>query len=125
MGSPLIPYKTDENSSKTSETENNKPVTSKPVVTKDTKPVRDKKDLRGHADIQYIGGHKMYPESGKTKIFFYDDCFELGAKREKTVLSIPYSDIISLENMDERKIAAVWLCLAYLAHCGKNDTYTR
>jgi hypothetical protein len=98
MGSPLIPYKTDENSKSNSEIANNKPLTSKPA--------HDKKDLRGYGDILYVGGHKMYPKGGETMIFLYDDCFELGAKREKTVLSIPYSDIISLDNMDETKISA-------------------
>ncbi|HEX9318247.1 MAG TPA: hypothetical protein VF884_04860 [Nitrososphaeraceae archaeon] len=48
----------------------------------------------------------MYPKGGETMIFLYEDRFELGAKKEKTVVSIPYSDIINLENKDETEISA-------------------
>lgn len=93
MGGPLIPYKTNNSSKSESAAE-------KQVVTK------DKKELKGYGDILYVGGHKTYPKGGETMIFLYEDRFELGSKKEKTVLSIPYSDIIYLENMDETKISA-------------------
>lgn len=57
-------------------------------------------------EIEYVGGHKAFPSSGGTKIFFYDDRIELGPKQEKTLIKIPYSNIIDIENLDEKKFAA-------------------
>jgi hypothetical protein len=39
-------------------------------------------------------------------IFVYEDRIEIGAKKEKTVLTIPYSAILNMENMDDKKVAA-------------------
>ena len=56
--------------------------------------------------IEYMGGHKAYPTSGKTDIFFYDDRIELGPSQEKTLIKIRYSNMIDIENFDEKKFAA-------------------
>ena len=62
-----------------------------------------KDKLIDSGEIEYIGGHKAYPNSGNTKIFFYDDRIELGQRQEKTLIKIPYSKIIDIENLNEKK----------------------
>jgi hypothetical protein len=58
-----------------------------------------------YAGIYYVSGHKAWPKPVNTMIFVYDDRVGLGAKQEETVLSIPYSKMIIIENMDEKKIS--------------------
>ena len=41
-----------------------------------------------------------------TVVFVYSDRIDIGAKKEKTGISVPYSDIINIENMDDKKISA-------------------
>jgi len=47
MGSLLIPYKSDDNSSKYSELATDRPI----------HQTKDKKELKGYGDILYVGGH--------------------------------------------------------------------
>lgn len=51
MGSQLIPYKSDQGSSK-----------SVSGSDKSVLQTSDKKELKGYGDIIYVGGHKMYPK---------------------------------------------------------------
>ncbi len=54
-----------------------------------------------YCDMQYIGGHKAYPTSTHTKMYFYEDHIEI----ENTQLTIPYSDMSNIENADKEKIS--------------------
>lgn len=56
-----------------------------------------------HCDMNYIGGHKAYPSSTNTKMYFYEDRIQIGNPE----LIIPYSKITNIENMDEQKISAL------------------
>lgn len=82
---------------------------SAPVANDNLTPKSDQKmksECKGYAMIAYVGGHKAWPKPVNTMIFVYDDRMEIGPSQEKTVLAIPYSDMISMENMDEKKISA-------------------
>lgn len=71
------------------------------------KNVTEEKEKPLYGDwIAYMGGHKAHPSPGNVQVFFYDNRMELGQKQEKPVLKIPYSSIINIENMDEKKISA-------------------
>jgi hypothetical protein len=56
---------------------------------------------RDYCDIQYIGGHKAYPSSTNTKMYFYEDHLEI----ENPQLTIPYSAMTNIENADKEKIS--------------------
>jgi hypothetical protein len=60
-------------------------------------------DAQDHCDMKYIGGHKAYPSSTNTKMYFYKDRIQIG----NPDLTIPYSAITNIENMDEQKISAL------------------
>jgi hypothetical protein len=79
-----------------------------------------------NAWIKYMGGHKAHPAPGDVQIFFYNDRIELGQSQEKTVLKIPYSKIINIENMDEKKISGdrVFMFGIYGALWKKRYIYT-
>lgn len=49
--------------------------------------------------VQYMGGHKAYPEPQRTEIFFYEDRFEL----EVHNLIIPYAKIKDIGNSKESR----------------------
>jgi len=71
------------------------------------KDVTEEKEKPLYGDwVGYMGGHKAHPAPGNVQIFFYNDRMELGQKQEKPVLIIPYSSIINIENMDDKKISA-------------------
>ncbi|MGA9745331.1 MAG: hypothetical protein WBQ16_11995 [Nitrososphaeraceae archaeon] len=96
MGSPFIPYISDDSSDKSSSTD------------KPSQSVRDNSsnECKGYAMIYYVGGHKAWPKPVNTMIFVYDDRIELGAKQETPALTIPYAKIKNIENMGEQKISA-------------------
>lgn len=97
MGSPLIPYTPDKDSDKSSQ--------SNPETL--ARQVDNYNELKTCAiDIVYVGGHKAYPKGGNSMMFVYSDRIDIGSNKEKTGISVPYSDIINIENMDENKIAA-------------------
>jgi len=93
LGSPYIPHISDDNSDRSSSTDNS---------------VGDNlsNECKGYARIYYVGGHKAWPKSVNTMIFVYDDRIELGAKQETPALTILYANIKNIENMDEQKISA-------------------
>ena len=97
LGSPLIPYTTDNDSNKSSQST---PETLAPQV-------EGNNELKNcAAEIVHVGGHKAYPKGGNTMMFVYSDRIDIGSQKEKTGISVPFSDIINIENMDENKIAA-------------------
>lgn len=49
--------------------------------------------------VQYMGGHKDYPQPQWTEVFFYEDRFEL----EVHNLTIPYAKIKDIGNSKESK----------------------
>lgn len=50
----------------------------------------------------HIGGHKASPSSTTTKMYFYEDRIHIG----NPDLTISYSAITNIENLDEQKISA-------------------
>jgi hypothetical protein len=97
LGSPLIPYTADKDSSKSSQ--------SNPKTLEHS--VDNRKELKTCVvGIVYVGGHKAYPKGGNTMMFVYSDRIDIGADKEKTGISVPYSEIINIENMDDKKISA-------------------
>ena len=60
-------------------------------------------ELQDYCDMEYIGGHKAYPSSTNTKMYFYEDRIQIGNPE----LVILYSAITNIENMDEKKISAL------------------
>jgi len=55
-----------------------------------------------YCDVKYMGGHVEFPKPSNCRLYFYNDRMEL----ENPDLIIPYKSIISIENMDEKKISA-------------------
>jgi hypothetical protein len=51
----------------------------------------------------YIGGHKAFPKQKHTKVAVYGNRLEI----VELNLSIPYSSMINIENMDDKKISAL------------------
>jgi hypothetical protein len=66
---------------------------------------KSRSECKGYARIYYVGGHKAWPKPVMTMIFVYDDRIELSPKQQETVISIPYSEIVNIENMDEQRIS--------------------
>ena len=60
-------------------------------------------DMQDYCDVNYIGGHKAYPSSTNTKMYFYENRIQTGNPE----LVISYSAITNIENMDENKISAL------------------
>ena len=59
--------------------------------------------MQDYCDVNYIGGHKAYPGSTNTKMYFYENRIQNGNPE----LVISYSAITNIENMDENKISAL------------------
>lgn len=95
LGGPTIPYGGDKNGRDNS-------ITNTPNIFES----KSNSECKGYARIYYVGGHRAWPKPVMTMIFIYEDRMELGPKEHQTVLSIPYADIINIENMDEQKISA-------------------
>lgn len=94
-GSPFIPYNSNDDSYKMS--------------LPDKASIPDKKSKDGllyYSDITYVGGHKAHPTSADTCIYIYNDRIEIGVSEEDTELSIPYANMIGIENADKDKISA-------------------
>jgi hypothetical protein len=88
MGSPFIPYNTDDESHKSTP-----PTTDKPSPPSETdKPI----DSGG---IIYMGGHKAYPKPTWGEIYFYEDRFEI----KPYDICIQYSKIKDIGNSNEKK----------------------
>jgi hypothetical protein len=91
--------------------------------------MKEKARMLGAIDygfVEYIGGHKAFPQPTFCEIFFYEDRFDIGAG-----ISVKYSKIKDLTNSNEMKretdrLAAgllfAPLALAYLFK--KNHVYT-
>jgi hypothetical protein len=94
LGSPFIPYNSNHSDKKS-------------LPDKASIPVNSKDGLIYYADITYIGGHKAHPTSADTGIYIYNDRIEIGVSEADTELSIPYGNMIEIENMDEKKISAL------------------
>jgi hypothetical protein len=74
------------------------------VATKKEKPA-------DHGQVQYIGGHKMYPTPFWTLLCFYEDRFEL----EGYEIKVYYSKIKDILNTTELKRDAERLALGVIA----------
>lgn len=55
-----------------------------------------------YAHAKYMGGHPLYVKPSDTGVYLYDDRIEVVNPK----LIIPYSAILRIENMDEKKISA-------------------
>jgi hypothetical protein len=55
---------------------------------------------------QYIGGHIEYPKSEDIGFYLYNERLSIWFATRDSWLRIPYSTMISIENMDEKKISA-------------------
>ena len=66
-------------------------------------PYNNKPEVTFHA--KYLGGHKAYPirKAMDVKILVFSDRLEV----EKLFLTIPYSKMTNIENMDDKKISAL------------------
>jgi hypothetical protein len=60
-----------------------------------------KKIVRSYS-AKYLGGYTPLPRPVDTKMFLYDDKIII----DKIFLTIPYSKIINIENMDREKVTA-------------------
>lgn len=71
---------------------------------------------------KYLGGHKLYPKSVDTWVYFYSDRIEIPTIH----LRVPYISMSNIENADEKKITASRLFLAGVYAFGwkKKDVYT-
>ena len=68
------------------------------------------------------GGHKAYPSSVYSKIYFYEDRMEIGALK----LVIPYRSIKNLDNSREKKRHEDWAVMGLLGYAlwKRNAVYT-
>jgi hypothetical protein len=64
-------------------------------------------------EVRYVGGHNAYPNSGYSIMYFYDDRIDIWFSKKKILLTIPYSNIIKIENTTEKKdlrFQSSWSC---------------
>jgi hypothetical protein len=59
--------------------------------------------LEYNVKATYIGGHRAFPKQKHTKVKVYGDGIELEALK----LTVPYSSMTNIENMDDKKISAI------------------
>ena len=82
------------------------------------KPISPPKKAHPEFEVKYVGGHLLYPKSrnnvfieilpDKLFITMIDVQFD---KTTEITLDLPYKSIISIENADEKKIAAMRVVL--------------
>jgi hypothetical protein len=76
--------------------------------------------LLGHYNAKYMGGHTEHPSPSRTGVFLYQDKIIL----QSLALDIPYSSIISIQNVDEEEISGYLFIGPMGAWWKKNHRYT-
>lgn len=70
-----------------------------------------------HGPVFYVGGHKAYPKSTHSQIYFYEDRFELLPYK----LKIYYKSNKNIDNSRERKRHEDWSDLGLIGLLWKKD----